>query len=90
MTRSHEQIFKMPEAATSAGYCSSCVERLCGAVAALPGVEATECDRVNGVMRVTHDPHVVSAAEIEAELHRVGLDISATVSHSSFRLTGLD
>jgi copper chaperone CopZ len=71
-------------------YCAACVERLRHAVESLPGVEFAEVDTRTSTLTVVHDLTILPEDAIEAEAHRLGLEIGGGAAHAAWRVVGLD
>ena len=69
----HAHTLRIPVLMPSEVYCASCVERLCAAVGALPGVEFAEVDKRTSTLTVVHDTEALPEERIEEEARRLGL-----------------
>jgi copper chaperone CopZ len=70
--------------------CAGCVERLRTAIEALDGVHAVVVDTRTWTLAVSYNPAEVVPEELESASRRYGLEIGESLSHASYRLTGLD
>lgn len=89
-TATHAHTLRIPVVMPSKVYCASCVEKLRGAVEALPGVEFAEVDRRTSTLTVVHDTATLPEERVEEEARRLGLEIGGGVAHAAWRVTGLD
>jgi hypothetical protein len=83
-------VFDLTTLLTGAFYCAGCAERVCAATSGLAGVSDAACDIEGGTLEVTHDPKALPPGELDAQVKRFALEVSDSVGHASYRLTGLD
>jgi len=71
-------------------YCTGCAERVCERVRAIPGVTASRCDVVSGVLSIDHDIRELPARRLAEGVRRIALEEADAVVHAAYRLEGLD
>ena len=71
-------------------HCARCAEKLRCAVESIEGVESAELDTRGAQLTVVHDTARLTESGIEAEVERLGLELSETVAHAAWRIIGLD
>jgi len=87
-THSHE--FDLTTLLPGPHYCAACAERVCTGVSALDGVTDVTCDLAHGSLAVEHDTGRLSRADVETSVRRIALEVTDSVAHAAYRLTGLD
>jgi len=86
----HAHPLSIPLMMPSELYCADCVEKLRAAVEALEGVEFAEVDKRTATLTVSHDVSVLPDDTIEAEVKRLGFEVTSGIAHAGWRVTGLD
>ncbi|MHB8762276.1 MAG: heavy-metal-associated domain-containing protein [Coriobacteriia bacterium] len=71
-------------------YCSGCAARVCERITAHRGVSASQCDLDGGTLSVTFDPSEIGLRDLESLVQHAALEAEDRVSHSAYRVTGLD
>ena len=82
--------FDSPGSVSSPLRCTACANRACEALGDVPGVAKVDCDASGATVRIEFDPARVSEADLTIEMERFGLELSESVRHAAWRITGLD
>ncbi len=90
MTPSATERIAIPELQRTPVFCSRCVEELRAQVGGLGGVRSAEADTAAWVIAVEFDPEVIGADAVRMHVERIARELSATTTHTLFRVTGLD
>lgn len=90
MTDHASATFEVPSAQAAPVRCAACANRACEALGGVPGVARVDCDAAGATVRVEFDPGRVSESDLVTEMERFGLELSDTIHHAAWRVTGLD
>ncbi len=70
--------------------CRVCVERLREVVDALPGVGSVAIDPAASLLTLEFDAGRITCEAVVAEVERLGHEVSTSIRHAFWRITGLD
>jgi Zn2+/Cd2+-exporting ATPase len=86
----HRHTLRLPVLLPSASSCTACAGKLREQVEGLAGVSFAEMDAGTSTLTIVHDTEVLGEEDLERTVRSLGLEVSGTFGHSSWRLTGLD
>lgn len=83
-------VFELPKDRATSLRCAACMDRTCEAIGTVPGVLRVDCDTSQSQVRVEYEPDVITGEQIERRMADLDLELSQTLVHRAWRVSGLD